>query len=60
MLCGLHKKLKHPVAFYMICRSTNGEMLVIVLMEVLDVCHNVGLVVVATVFDMGANSVKAL
>jgi hypothetical protein len=44
----------------MICRNTYGETLVIVLMEVLDSCHNAGLEVVPTVFDMGANSVKAL
>ena len=59
MLCGVCKKLKQPVDFYMI-RSTNGETLVIVLMEVLDACHNAVLVVVANVFDTGANSVKAL
>ena len=35
-------------------------MLVSFLMEVLDACHNAGLVVVATVCDMGANNVKAL
>ena len=35
-------------------------MLVNFLMEVLDACHNAGLVVVATMCDMGANSVKAL
>jgi hypothetical protein len=35
-------------------------MLVNVLMEVLDACHNTGLEVVATICDMGANSVKAL
>ena len=29
-------------------------------MEVLDACHNAGLVVVATVCDMGANIVKSL
>jgi hypothetical protein len=37
-----------------------GVMLVDFLMEVLDACHNAGLVVVATVCDMGANNVKAL
>jgi len=35
-------------------------MLVNILMEVLDACHNAGLEVVATVFDMGTNNVKAL
>jgi hypothetical protein len=29
---------------------------VIFLMEVLDACHNAGLVIVATVFDMGAKA----
>jgi len=37
-----------------------GVMLVDFLMEVLDACHSAGLVVVATVCDMGANNVKAL
>jgi hypothetical protein len=44
----------------LICRSIKGETLVIFLIEVLDACDNVGLVVIATVFDMGANNVKAL
>jgi len=35
-------------------------MLVNFMMEVLDACHNAGLVVVATVCDMGANNIKAL
>jgi len=35
-------------------------MLVNFLVEVLDACHSAGLVVVATVCDMGANNVKAL
>ena len=35
-------------------------MLVDFLTEFLDACHNAGLVVVATVCDMGANNVKAL
>jgi hypothetical protein len=34
-------------------------MLVIFLLEVLGACHNAGLLVVATVFDLGANNVKA-
>jgi hypothetical protein len=40
--------------------NTKGETLVIFLMEVFDACYNVGLVVVAIVFDMGASNVKAL
>ena len=43
----------------LIHRSTKGEMLVIVLMEILDASHNGGLVFVASRFDMGANNVKA-
>ena len=46
--------------FYLIYGSTKGETLVNFLLEVIDACHNAGLVVVATVFDMGANSGKAL
>ena len=46
--------------FCLIHGSTKGEMLVIFLMEVLDTYHDAGLVFVATVFDVGANSVKAL
>jgi len=34
--------------------------LLIFFIVVLDACHNVGLGVIATMFDMGANSVKAL
>jgi hypothetical protein len=59
MLHGLRKKWKQPVAFYLIRGSTNCETLVIFLMEVLDASQNAGLVVVATMFDMGANSFKA-
>jgi hypothetical protein len=36
----LHKKWKQPVAFYLIRRSTKGEMLVNFLMEGVDACHN--------------------
>jgi hypothetical protein len=36
-----------------------GEMLVDFFIVVLDACHNVGLEVIATMFDMGANSVRA-
>ena len=60
MLCGVCKKWKLPVAFYLIRGSTKCEMLVIFLKEVIDACHNAGLVFVATMFDMGANNVKAL
>jgi len=35
-------------------------MLVDFFIVVLDACHNVGLEVIATMFDMGNNSVKAL
>jgi len=60
MLRGLRKRWKQPVAYYLTRGSTKGDMLVDFLMEVLDACHNAGLVVVANVFDTGANSVKAL
>jgi len=42
--------------FCLIHGSTKGETLVIFLMEVLDTYHNA----VATLFDVCANSVKAL
>jgi len=60
MLCGVCKKWKPPVAFNLMRRSTKFETLVIFLKEVIDACHNAGLVFVATMFDMGANNVKAL
>jgi len=58
MLRGLRRRWKQPVAYYLTRGSTKGDMLVDFLMEVLDACHNAGLVV--TVCDMGANNVKAL
>jgi hypothetical protein len=48
------------VAYYLGCGSTQAEMLVQFLDEVLGACHDVGLHVVATVCDMGANNVKAM
>jgi len=47
------------VVCYLIHGSTKGETLVIFLIEILDACHNAGLVFVASRFDMGANNVKA-
>jgi hypothetical protein len=41
-------------------RSTESEALVIFFREVLHACPNAGLVVVAAVFDMGANNIEAL
>ena len=60
VLRGLCKRWKQPVAYYLIRGSTKREMLVNFLLEVLDACHNAGLVVVATMCGMGANNVKAL
>ena len=60
MLRGLCKRWKQPVAYYLTRGSIRGEMPVNFLEEVLDACHNAGLVVVATVCDMGANNVKAI
>jgi DhnA family fructose-bisphosphate aldolase class Ia len=48
------------VAYYLSHGSTKAEVLVQVLNEVLGACQNVGLHVVATVYDMGTNIVKAL
>jgi hypothetical protein len=52
MVHGLHRKWKQPVAYYLSHGSTKAEML--------DACLNVELCTVATVCDVGANSVKAL
>jgi len=41
-------------------RSTKGEMCVVFLVEVLDVCQNAGLVVAVSMCDKSANSVKSL
>ena len=60
MLHGLRKRGKQPVPYYLTRGSTKGEMLVGFLMEVLDAYHSAGLVVVATMCDMGANNVKVL
>ena len=60
MLRGVCKKWKQPVAFYLIRGSTKRETLVIFLKEVLDACHNAGLVFVTTVFDMVINNFMAL
>jgi hypothetical protein len=60
MVRGVHRKWKQPLAYYLSCGSTKAEMLVQLLDEVLDACHEVGLHVVATVCDMGANNVKAM
>jgi hypothetical protein len=60
MLRGLCKRWRQPIAHFLTRGSTKGEMLVNFLEEVLDACHKAGVVVVATVYDMGANSIKAL
>ena len=60
MLRGLRKKWKQPVAYYLIHGSTNGLLLATFLEDVLDACHDAGLEVVATMYDMAANSVSAL
>jgi hypothetical protein len=52
--------VEQPVAYYLSHGRTKAEMLVQFLNEVLGACHSVGLHVVATVCDMGTNSVKAL
>lgn len=57
MLRGLCKKWKHSVAYYLIHRSTMGEMLVAFFMEVFDVYRNAGLIVAVTMFSMIANNV---
>jgi hypothetical protein len=60
MVHGLHRKWKQPVASYLSRGSTKAEMLMRFLKEVLGACQNVGLHVVATVYDMGTNNVKAM
>ena len=57
---GLHRKWKKPVAYFLSYECTTTEMLVQFLNEVLGACQNMGLHVVATVCDMGTNSVKAM
>jgi hypothetical protein len=59
MLRGRRKNYKQAVA-RLIHRSNKGEMLVNFLMEVFDACQNAGLEIVATMYDVGANNVKAL
>ena len=58
MVRGLHRKWKQSVAYYLSRGSTKVEMLVQFLKDVLGACQNVGLHVVATVCDMGTNSVR--
>jgi hypothetical protein len=41
-------------------RSTEGEMRVVFLVEVLDACQNAGLVVAVSICNKSANSVKSL
>jgi hypothetical protein len=60
MVRGLRRKWKQPVAYYFSRGSTKAEMIKQLLEEVLDASHNAGLRVVAAVFDMGPNNVKAL
>jgi hypothetical protein len=55
MLHGLCGKWQQPQAYYLIHGSTKGETLV----GVLGACHSAGLVVTASVCDIGANIVKA-
>ena len=57
---GMHQRWKQPVAYFLSNESTTTEMLVQFLNEVLGACQNIGLHVVATVCDMGTNSVKAM
>jgi hypothetical protein len=51
---------KQPVAYYMICGSTESDVRVNFLMEVLDTCQNAGLDIIDTVCNIDANNVKAL
>ncbi|XP_023721687.1 uncharacterized protein LOC111872233 [Cryptotermes secundus] len=60
MIRGLRREWKQPVAYYFTRGSTKAEVIVQCLEEVLDACQNIGLKVVTTVCDMGANNVKAL
>ena len=60
MAGGLHQQWKKPVAYCFSCGSTRANFLVRCLDEVLCACQNAGLQVVATICNMGANSIKAL
>jgi hypothetical protein len=60
MVRGLRRKRKQPVAYYFSRGSTKAEMIVQILSEILEICQNAGLQVIATLCDMGANNVNAL
>ena len=48
------------MVYYLSCRGSKADVLTQFLNEVLGACQNVGLHVVATVCDMGTNTVKVL
>jgi len=60
MAGGLHRQWKQPVAYCFSCGSTKANLLVRCLDEVPGACQNARLQVVATICNMGANSIKAL
>ncbi|KAG8232050.1 hypothetical protein J437_LFUL014426 [Ladona fulva] len=60
MVCGVLRKWKQPIAFYFSASQTKSEMIVSLMEEVLQQCHEAGLHVIATVCDMGTNNVKAM
>lgn len=60
MLVGLKRKWKQPVAFYLSSGSTSGIRLHVIVKEVLKACFEIGLKVLGTICDMGANNVKAV
>ena len=60
MLPGLHKQWKQPVAYCLIHRTVKGQKFVNFFMEVFDTYYNAGVEVVATMCDVGSNSVQSL
>jgi len=60
MLHGHRRTWKQPVAYYMIRGSTESDVHVNFLMEILDASQNAGLEVTDTVCNIDANNVKAL
>jgi hypothetical protein len=58
MLRGLKQQWKQPVAFFFNRGGISSEKLVVLLQDVLTACSECGLIVVATVSEMGTNNVR--
>ena len=60
MAKGLRRKWKQPVGYFFNSGGANGQVLSILLKEVLRACRDAGLRVIATVCDMGSKNIAAL